>query len=161
MKALLIATCLTLVAAPMAIAKKCIPAGGAQGYGVMLPALGPSSGSGLPTSAAWTTVPAKAWDADTWSGNDFVGTGQVNGNWLSVDIQNQGGNLISEHGSVLEGGLEGACIELYFVRGYTYTTIVTECVTVSVGGFENEFCTATEVSFPGTYTSPVQKVCPC
>ena len=50
MKSLAIAACLTLLAAPAALAGKCIPAGKSQSYGAMLPELGPGSGSGLPFS---------------------------------------------------------------------------------------------------------------
>ena len=153
---------LMLAMAPVALAlTDCIPAGQTQDIRLPLPAIGPGSGSGLPTSAQWLSSDVTVWDRDFWSPNDPVPDNGVVGNSVSVSITSTGGKLADASGNIIDSGLEGDCIELFYTRPYAYTGSTSLCIKLSSGGVGATHCVETEISIKATYVSPSFEVCPC
>lgn len=151
----------------------CIPAGGSTTLSFNLPA----NGVGLPTSTKLLPNTSEAFDNDFWSSPDSMGpakflppnpsTGYAGG--FLLPVSNHGGNIVGPNGAIVEGGLEGECVEIEVCIDYVYVVSITVCFTnaASVGlpgtGLSSggSYCKEIEVKCKGTYCTPEIEVCPC
>jgi len=157
----------------------CIPDGGSATEDFNRP---PINSVGMPTSAEWTGGDGdpEAYDVDAWSAPDDMGAGtsSANGDTASVDVHNTGGNIIGPNGAVVEGGLEGDCVEIVMVWHFKYKATISVCVSANVGlSVEGKFggtiggevggevgrerCTEIEIWLDGVVADGPKEVCPC
>jgi hypothetical protein len=172
--ALVAAMTLVSRSATAMVAPDCVPDGGSSTQTFDRP---PIDAPGMPTNAHWSGGDGEpqASDVDTWSGPDAMGPGtsSASGDTASVTVHNSGGNIIGPNGAVVEGGLEGSCVEMVMVWTFRYSVTTSVCVnarlTVSTevshavvsGEVGRQHCVQVEIWLEGIVTDGPQVVCPC
>jgi hypothetical protein len=132
--------------------------------------------SGMDTTAQWDNpgtptkeegVPA-VFEHDSLSPNDAMGTPEATASpdEVNVKIKNEGGKLSGPNGDIVNGGLEGSCIEVQVRWTYWYQKTVTVSSTSGIDWIIHLTTTVSEtrniwVSEDIYAPVPPVVICPC
>jgi hypothetical protein len=135
----------------------CLP----EGEVTEVPANPDLSSPGVPVGAQPTSDP-RWFDEDLFS-DDYLGAGDP------LELENKNGNISGPNGEVANGGLDGDCIELYYMLKLRYQITVQVCQTdrstLGAGGSGissgSSDCRIVKVWHESWFKFTVGEKCPC